>query len=387
MKRFFGSIVSYVRNIPRRILIWTMVALGLIVLVLTLFAVRKGFEKRLYEQHAFLSWSELGEDQGQLSVFYPYDHRLDDFARRQLEYDVRQELIKESVIDEDARGFITCASASGKVNIARVGGKPIEANAIGTLGDFFRFHPLKIVNGYTYTDDILTPDMVMIDEDLAWQLFGSVEVCGQQIEIGGVTHNISGVFSIDKKGSINKSSGIPDNLVLLSLYSLCQLGSVDGAQGPEDNGADAAAVGTAKLYGMSTWEIVMPDPVKNYALNVIKKVLGEKTTAVIVYNSMRYDPEYLSKNAGFLLTGGMQTKPMVFPYWENIALGWGNVFTILWFIQVVFTIASVLILSVVLILLWRRRTWTFSGLWSTLMDKKYELESRMASTHDKWEHF
>ncbi len=387
MKRFFGTIVSYVRGIPRKIVVWSCAALCLIVLALILFAVRKGFEKRLYEQRAFLSWSEAGDDQGQLTVFYPYDRRLDDFARRQLEYNVRQELIKQSVIDDDDSGFVTCSSASGKVNVSRPGGKPMEVNAIGTLGDFFRFHPPKLVSGYTYSDDVLTPDMVMIDEDLAWQFFGSVEVSGQQIEIGGVTHTVSGVFSINKKGGINKRAGIPDNLIFLSLYSLCQLGSVDGADGPENNGTDAAAIGTAKIYGIGTWEIVMPDPVKNFALNIIKDAVGENSSAQIVYNSMRYTPEYLGKNTGFILTGGMQTRPYAYPYWENIALGWGNIFTIMWLIQVICTYASILILCVVILLLWRRRTWTVEGIWRDLMDKKYELESRMRNTQKKWKYF
>ncbi len=384
--KILKKIRDTVRGIPVRLIIMFLVAVFLAVVSLVLFLTAKTLERGLYDQHVYLSWSDAGNDQGQLSVFYPYDSRLDGFGQKQLEYNIRQELIKESVISEDDRGFVTCASASGKVKVG-CEGKSMDAVAIGTEGDFFRFHPLDIISGYTYTDDMLTPDMVMIDEDLAWQIFGAVDVCGQQIKVGGITHTVAGVFSLNKKGGIRKRAGIPDNLIFLSLYSLCQLGEVDGAEGPADNGSDAAAVGTSKLYGISTWEIVLPDPVKNYALNTVRTALGDKSTAVVVYNSRRFEPEYLMKNTGILINGGMQTKPFVYPYWENIALGYGNVFTIMWFFRVLFTTAAIILLCFTAISLWRRRTWTFSGLWNALMDKKYDLESRMARAHDKWEHF
>ena len=370
----------------KRALIWLITAAGLIILAASLFFIRKGYEKKLYDQRAYLSWSDRDAQAGQISVFYPYDARMDGFAQKELEYRVKTELIKESAIDEDGCPFFTCSSASGKV-VLEHNGKSFEANAIGTEGDFFRFHPVKIVSGGTYSDDMLTPDRIMIDEDLAWQLFGAYEVSGQLISIGGVTHTIAGVFAIDRKSAIDKRAGIPDNLVFLSLYSLCQLGEVDGADGPSDNGTDAAAVGTAKLYGISTWEIVMPDPVKNFALNIIKEAVGEKSSAQIVYNSKRYEPEYLGKNTGFILTGGMQTRPYAYPYWENIALGWANIFTIMWYVQIISTVIAIIILSVFAMILWKHRSWTFSGLWNRLMDKKYEMESRMRNTQKKWKYF
>ncbi|MCR5674695.1 MAG: hypothetical protein K6G16_03460, partial [Lachnospiraceae bacterium] len=69
------------------------------------------------------------------------------------------------------------------------------------------------------------------------------------------------------------------------------------------------------------------------------------------------------------------------------ARGYTNIFSVLWLVQTVFMTAGILILTVLCVLAWRRRTWTLAGLWQTLMDKKYDFESRMRYTHDKWEHF
>jgi hypothetical protein len=54
--------------------------------------------------------------------------------------------------------------------------KSTEANVVAAGGDFFVFHPIKMLSGYYFSPDDLMQDRVVIDEDLAWQLFGSKNV-------------------------------------------------------------------------------------------------------------------------------------------------------------------------------------------------------------------
>ena len=147
-------------------------------------------------------------------------------------------------------------------------------------------------------------------------------------------------------------------------------------------------MGTAKIYGVNAWEIVMPDPVKNFAINLIKEqVRADKEEIRVVENSARFLPEALRKNLGGGYTRGMQVQPYVFPYWENIAIGYGNVMAILWLFQVILTIAASGIPLVLLVRSFRRRTWTLGGILKDLSDRKYDLESRMKYGKKKWENF
>lgn len=435
------------------LLLWQKICSVILILCLaasiTLSLIRGHMEERLFDQRAYLTWSESGEGVSQLSVFWPIGSRADYNTIRALEYDITQELVKVSEADttDDLPDFVTCMSAPGSVTISADNGKKrVEARAIGTAGDFFRFHPVKMLSGMPYADDLLTPDRILLDEDLAWQLFGSFDITGFTVNVGGVTHTVSGVFKLEDDGLIEKQAGIPGELCFLSLESLCQVGTLgdftglsgeqtasatavsgssktegtassgSGGNTPRSAGsasaktgsgstgsskisasgagnaggerASGAAVGTQKIYGVSTWEIIMPDPVKNFARNLVReKVHADREEAYVVENSARFLPEELAKNLKGPFTRGMQIRPLVYPWWENVARGYTNLFMILWLVQTVFAAAAVVITAVLTVHAFRCRTWTLRGIWQKLMDRKYELESRWRYERDGWKYF
>ncbi|MCR4763224.1 MAG: ABC transporter permease [Lachnospiraceae bacterium] len=359
----------------KRILIWLLAMACSFACALLLYGIRHGMQARLYDQRAVYTWSENGENASQISVFYPYDNQADYDRIRELEYNIRRktEELAEKEEQKDAADFVTCMSAEGSVELLREDSRQsVKAHAIATHGDFFRFHPVKLLSGNLYSQDALMPDQILIDENLAWQLFGSFEIAGRGVMIGGVRHTIAGVFSVPKRGMIEKQAGIPDNLCFLSLESFCQY-------------LDPKA---KKLTGIGTWEIVMPNPVKNFAVNLIREqVKADRETIWVVENSARFEPPALRKNMRDLFARGMQSKPVIYPWWENIAIGYANVFSLLYGIQVAFTVFGTAVGAVLIVNAWRKRTWTFAGIWQNLMDRKYDLESRMRYAHDKWEHF
>ena len=62
-------------------------------------------------------------------------------------------------------------------------------------------------------------------------------------------------------------------------------------------------------------------------------------------------------------------------------------FSLLYGIQVMLTVLGSVVGTALTVYAWRKRTWSFAGIWQNLMDRKYDLESRMRYAHDKWEHF
>lgn len=83
--------------------------------------------------------------------------------------------ITETSENPSARLWVDAYSADGKITLVN-GKNTLDANAIGIGGDFFMFHPLKPITGSYFSGNDLMQDYCIIDQDAAWQLFGSNDV-------------------------------------------------------------------------------------------------------------------------------------------------------------------------------------------------------------------
>ena len=118
-------------------------------------------------------------------------------------------------------------------------------------GDFFLFHRLKLKNGSFFSGNDVMQDFCIIDEDAAWQLFGSSDVVGQMVTVGGTPHIVSGVIE-RAEDKLSKAAGLSETLVYVSYESLSNYGTNNG---------------------INHYEICMPNPVSNYAYNLVKDKL------------------------------------------------------------------------------------------------------------------
>lgn len=146
--------------------------------------------------------------------------------------------------------WIDSYSAKGQLTISR-DDVNVEVSAIGVGGDFFFFHPLELVNGSYFTPDNLMDDLIVLDEDTAWRLFGSTDIQGMTVEINGKEYIISGVIKRDE-GRLNKEAGNNKPTVYVSYHLLNT-----GEEGPY----------------ITDYEVILPDLTKNYAYKIVKKEL------------------------------------------------------------------------------------------------------------------
>ena len=188
---------------------------------LTIFAEVK--KNGLIDQTAAVRWSPEG-DAAQISCYFTESTKVDKNKIRGFEEQVNQALQQASIAapKEDARLYMDCYSAPGTVTMVSDKAS-LEANAIGVGGDFFMFHPVVLLNGAYFAGDDLMHDNVMIDEDAAWQLFGSNDVVGMKVEIGGIPHYISGVVQ-RADGRFHEAAGLNQTLVYVSYETLEALG-------------------------------------------------------------------------------------------------------------------------------------------------------------------
>ena len=127
---------------------------------------------------------------------------------------------------------------------------------------------------------------------------------------------------------------------------------------------------------ITAYEIVMPDPVEGYAAAVVKTALGEDTGAVVRDNTNRYKTRNLIKDIREFALLGMRTSGVHYPYWENVAVGWETIYMVLFLIECLLILFTVLLLLYMLIHWYRTKTWTVASTIRDVQDSVYERQSR-----------
>lgn len=190
----------------------------------------------------------------------------------------------------------------------RRGDQVLTVNGIFTGGDFFLFHPVKLLCG-NYP---LRGDEILLDEKAAWQLFGSTDVAGLTVWMGNRILNVTGV------------SASPEGKAAEYAY-----GKRAAAYIPY-----AGAVLSGICPPVTVYETVLPDPVRGYGSGVTRQVvLGEDTVAgedtedsqtgdavaEAVEISDRFSAGALFGTSPLGKYPEMQKNGIIYPFWENAA--------------------------------------------------------------------
>lgn len=312
-------------------------------------------QKGLYDQQMAKRWAKDG-NASQVSAFFAEGAVEDENYFKGIEQSVEKALKEASIVNENenARLWIDAVSRSGKVVLGSDRAY-VELQALGVSGEFFQFHPQQIVSGSLFREDSMMQDGIVIDEETAWQLFGSSNVAGMQIMIGQVPHYITGVIE-RPEGRLESAAGLGKSVCYLSLDSLQNYGTVTGG---------------------FTYEIVMPNPIKGFALSTMQTAVGtDNEDVVLVENSTRFNLLSLFQVIQDFGIRSMSFKGIVYPYWENIARGQEDILALLLLIKCVLLITPSIFIIGLVIYLWKRKTWTLRKGVTWMQDKVYEAGTR-----------
>lgn len=314
-------------------------------------------------------WSKSEENRAaQVSVFFSENLGMSENEILSFEHGLNSALVEASITNTsenpDSRLWIDAYSATGTITLEK-NDKSVSVNAIGVGGEFFQFHPLKLVSGAYFSGNDVMQDYVVIDEDVAWQLFGSNNVAGQVITIKGVPHIITGVIE-RQQDRLSVAAGLSSSVVYVSYNSLVTYG---------------------RANAICCYEIVMPNPVKNYAFNYVKEKLGSnEAESEVIENSSRYGLISLLSVIGEFGTRAMNGKAIIYPYWENVARGYEDILATLLVVAILFFLYPVILVIVGLRRAWVRRTWTARSVYLKLKDKwERFLEKQRAKRLEKKE--
>ena len=132
-----------------------------------------------------------------------------------------------------------------------------------------------------------------------------------------------------------------------------------------------------KDTGMITsYEIVMPDPVEGYAAAALMKALGDESGAIVVDNTNRFGTRNLIEDIRNFAFLGMRTRNVRYPYWENVAMGWETIFAALFLLECILIVLTILLIVWMILHWFRHKSWTLAGSIQNMQEGVYERQSR-----------
>lgn len=250
----------------------------------------------LITQSAAAAWRGESEMRfAQLSVFLPNDDLATEDDIRTFRQTLNSSLVTAS-LEAPEGGSLYDDAYSGTASLTVENGKKsVSVKTLGVGGDFFLFHPLRLLSGSYLTANDFMRDRVVLDENLAWALFGSSDVTGLSVTINGLQYPIAGVVAREDDFATKKA--YTDDVGMFMCYEAMN------------------AISETKL---SCYELVAPNMVSGFAYGLLQEKF-KPDGGVIVENSKRFSTFSLIDILLDFGTRSMNEKGVLYPYWENAA--------------------------------------------------------------------
>lgn len=170
------------------------------------------------------------------------------------------------------------------------------ATVFGVAGDYFLFHPFRLRDGSYISASDLMDDRVVLDEELAWRIYGSADLAGLNITINGVPYRIAGVIARDDDRYDSKT--YPEGPTIYLSYT---------------------AFAKISKAPISSYEIVLPNPISGFGLDLVQKnfPLGDHGQAI--EETGRFEIGPISRVLFHFSQRTVKDNEIAYPYWENAA--------------------------------------------------------------------
>ena len=291
--------------------------------------------KELYSEQAAARWQSKNMKCAEVSVFYSEAGALGPTEINSIRGKIQSKLASDDNLSKksDVRSWIDAYSGHTFEEI-RKDSSTVKANVYTVGGDFFAIHPIPLKAGSYLDMDNPDVNQIVIDEDVAWTLFGSSDVVGKKVWIGSTVFTIIGVVDGAESKLEQQAQGeFYAVYVPMKAYHQKSSSSVKPAKGAEAEkpASESDGPGTRVVC----YEVVMPNPIENYALNTVAEAVGiefktdeekEKSRSLLNFGNK----EIIDNTARYTFFGllgrddaeeyiDMKTNEIVYPYWENIA--------------------------------------------------------------------
>ncbi len=265
---------------------------------LTLGIIMSNLSSSLESQKTVERWQGESETRfAQVSCFFPVGKELDAGTLQDFHSTI-EDKIKEAGLEEPENGRLWTEGYSAKctVNVSGSrGSSSAAAYAVG--GDYFVFHPLKLKSGSYISGSDLMQDRVVLDEELAWKLFGGCDLAGMYVEIGGSRYLVAGVVERE------------DDSASVKAYN----------DGPGLYMSYDAALENEYISGISCYELVMANPMTGFAKTAVSEFMSSDGQFPVIENSSRFSIGSIFSVLRHFNERAIGADGVLYPYWENAA--------------------------------------------------------------------
>ncbi len=334
----------------------------LVYILLTVYAHRQ--TAGLYSQQEAARWENGKMPYAQVSAFISPGRQSGADEIASIRSSIATKLSKDSYNQSKSGGRTWIDGYSGEVKAAiRKDTNTLNVTAVGVGGNFFQFHPVQLLSGSYISEDDLNNDRVVVDENLAWAMYGSNDIVGMQFWMNNTIYTIAGVVKVPEQG-LEKTAYGNSNRVYMPYDRL-------KAQ--------------QEALTITCYEAVLPNPITNYAYYTLRGAFGMSEESEeqldqeenplsfddveIIENTNRYELMPMLTKLKHWRLRSMRTSQIGYPYWENIARSAEDT-------QMIYLIARILVLIVptislvwLLVYWWQHRKWTVKCLCQAGMDK------------------
>ena len=353
-----SKVKDYIKQ--HRIIIIVNVLLLVAFCVLTTVAHNKA--DVLYSQQEAARWEnkelrKKGVPYAQVSAFISSGRNEGEEEIRNVRSSLASTLAKDSYSESKSGGRVWIDAYCGETNIdVRKDTNTLSVKATGVGGDFFQFHPMKLLSGCYISESDLNHDNIVVDENFAWAMFGSTDIVGMQMWIDNNVYFICGVVAIEDDKTLQMAYG-DTNRIYMSFDELKK---------------------HSESLVITCYEMVYPNPISNYAYNSLKtaygftdeeeETLGKKKNPLsfdnvdIIENTKRYQTMELITGMKMWKYRGMRTSDVGYPYWENIARVQDDEQRVILIFRGLLLVCPIISLILLCYNLWHSRTWSIRAL-------------------------
>ena len=285
----------------RTTLFLIILAVGLGIFCAVSAVVRVSVVSELADSDLAAQWQAGDTEYVHVSAFISEDAQRTAESFLLMGSNVDNALAAVALVPENENARLWADAYSGEASVT-VSNEYNTQTAIATCtgGDYFLFHPVEMLSGWYYSESDNTDTLVILDENLAWRLFGGTDIAGMALEINGYACTVAGVAKVPDNEDELAAYGEE-----LRLYMSC---SFYERQGQDIN--------------MTCYEALVPEPVTGFGLETIVAALGlSESQCELEEYTGRYSFKSCLETAEEYRQRTQRTNKIYYPWWENYAKG------------------------------------------------------------------
>lgn len=309
----------------KRYIVFTALIVGSLLLGLLFYCFRVSVVKNNVRDFAAENYQGASEtNYTQFAVYLGEDAFLTPDSIMGVKNELENAMIKASFEPQDK--YLLCGSGEKDVILDREG---IYLDAVATVyfGDYFGLHPQIPLTGGYVDESAASTDFCVIDDIAAWRLFGSVDVCGMELNVNEKSYVINAVLRAER-GEYAEFYG--DKPRVYIMYS-------------------SAAVRDEQVM-LTSLEAVLPNPHDGFAKNMFTEtVIGYSDDVQVV--TQRFSLLRLLNNLKEITKLGVKNGEK-YPYYENISRVMETKCALLLLFEGIFFLTAAVLFTVMAILVY-----------------------------------